>query len=116
MVLVQGCRRGRDFARLLGVGEGVGAAVVGNGDVALLNVNVGRAILAHRPQLHQVAVWLELLRHQNLHTASQHSSACRYRPSTYVDEYLSKSSSTLAAWSAQADCHIGDQGPAWLQP
>lgn len=48
-------------AGLLGVGQGVGAAVVGDGDVALLNVNVGGAILAHGAQLDQVAVWLEVL-------------------------------------------------------
>ena len=53
-----------DVACLLGVGEGVCAAIVGDGDVALLNVNVGRPVLSHRAQLHQVAVRLELL-HSN---------------------------------------------------
>lgn len=49
------------MACLLGVGEGVSAAIVGDGDVALLDVNVGCPVLSHRAQLHQVAVRLELL-------------------------------------------------------
>jgi hypothetical protein len=48
-------------AHLLGVGERVGAAVVVDGDETLLDVDVGRAILAHRPELDQVAVRHELL-------------------------------------------------------
>jgi hypothetical protein len=63
----------QSLADLLGVGEGVSAAVVGDGDVALLNVNVGRAILTHRPQLHQVAVGLELLC-TNIQKAPHHLS------------------------------------------
>ena len=60
--IVRGVWSCRVRSHLFGVGEGVGAAVVGDGDVALLNVNVGRPILAHSAQLHQVAVRLELLR------------------------------------------------------
>mmetsp|Transcript_33118 Transcript_33118/g.55486 ORF Transcript_33118/g.55486 Transcript_33118/m.55486 type:complete len:277 (+) Transcript_33118:1036-1866(+) len=41
---------------LLGEGQRVGAAVVGDGDVALLDVDVGGAVLAHGAQLHQVAL------------------------------------------------------------
>jgi len=35
-------------APLLGVGQRVGAALVGDGEVALLDVDVGSAVLAHR--------------------------------------------------------------------
>ena len=55
-------RGGARAARLLGVGQRVGAAVVRDGDVALLDVDVGRAVLAHRAQLHQVALRRKLLR------------------------------------------------------
>ena len=50
-----------DSSHLLGVGQGVSAAIVSDGDITLLDVYVGRSILAHGAQLHQVAVWLELL-------------------------------------------------------
>mmetsp|Transcript_38901 Transcript_38901/g.110107 ORF Transcript_38901/g.110107 Transcript_38901/m.110107 type:complete len:231 (+) Transcript_38901:767-1459(+) len=46
---------------LLGVGQGVGAAVVGDGEVALLDVNVGGAVLPHGAELHQVAVRADFL-------------------------------------------------------
>ena len=42
---------------LFGEGQGVGAALVVDGDEALLNVNIGSAVLAHGAQLHQVALW-----------------------------------------------------------
>ena len=42
---------------LFGEGQGVSAALVVDGDEALLDVNVGGAILAHGAQLHQVALW-----------------------------------------------------------
>ena len=50
-----------EAAPLLGVGQRVGAPVVRDGDVALLDVDVGRSVLAHRAQLDQVAVGLDLL-------------------------------------------------------
>lgn len=56
-----GLRSRRQVSDLLGEGQGVGAAIVGDGDVTLFDVNVGRAILSHRAQLHQMAVRLELL-------------------------------------------------------
>ena len=46
---------------LLWVGQGVGPSIVSDGDEALLNVNVGCAILAHRPKLYQVALWGKFL-------------------------------------------------------
>ena len=45
------------YADLLGERQGVGSALVVDGDEALLNVNVGGAVLSHCPQLHQVALW-----------------------------------------------------------
>jgi hypothetical protein len=41
-------------ARLLGVGQDVGAAAVGDLDEALFDVDVGRAVLAHGPELDQM--------------------------------------------------------------
>jgi len=41
---------------LLGVRQCISASIVVNGYEALLNVNVGCAVLAHGAQLHQVAV------------------------------------------------------------
>lgn len=41
---------------LFGEGQGVGAALVVDGNEALLDVNVGGAVLAHGAQLHQVAL------------------------------------------------------------
>ena len=65
---------GRTHSHLLGVGQGVGAAIVGDGDVALLNVDVGCPVLAHRAQLDQVAVRLELLQTQKGATLSKSRS------------------------------------------
>jgi hypothetical protein len=48
-------------SRLLGIGQGILAAVVLDGDVSLLDVNVGSAVLTHGAQLHQVAVGKFLL-------------------------------------------------------
>mmetsp|Transcript_12276 Transcript_12276/g.26479 ORF Transcript_12276/g.26479 Transcript_12276/m.26479 type:complete len:333 (-) Transcript_12276:430-1428(-) len=50
-----------EAASLLGVGQGVGASVVCDGDEALLDVDVGGAVLAHGAELHEVAVGLDLL-------------------------------------------------------
>ena len=50
------CRAWPDGPHLLGVWKGVSAAVVGDGEEALLDVNVGGPILAHGAQLDQVAV------------------------------------------------------------
>jgi hypothetical protein len=46
---------------LLWIGQSISAAVVGDGEVTLLDVNVGGAILPHGSQLHQLAVWPQLL-------------------------------------------------------
>ena len=43
-----------EAAGLLGEGEHVGAAPVGDLDVALFNIDVGCAVLTHRPELHQM--------------------------------------------------------------
>ena len=43
-----------EAARLLGERQDVGAAAVRDLDVALLDVDVGRAVLAHRPELDEV--------------------------------------------------------------
>lgn len=56
------------MACLLGVGEGVSAAIVGDRYIALLNVNVGSSVFSHRAQLHKVAVRLELLSSQTSST------------------------------------------------
>ena len=42
-------------------GQGVSSALVVDGDEALFNVNVGGAVLSHGAQLHQVALWCQLL-------------------------------------------------------
>ena len=60
MTAVKGCEAAVDLD-LFGEGQGVGAALVVDGDEALLDVNVGGAILAHGAQLHQVALWCQLL-------------------------------------------------------
>jgi hypothetical protein len=39
-------------SRLLGEGNGVPAAVVFDADVSFFDVKVGRAVLAHGPELH----------------------------------------------------------------
>jgi len=54
--------RGAAGTRLLGVRQQVAAPVVVDGDEALLNVDVGGAVLAHGAQLDQVAVGAQLLR------------------------------------------------------
>ena len=43
-------------ARLLRVRQHVGAALVGDLDEALFDVDVGRPVLAHRPELDEVDV------------------------------------------------------------
>jgi len=43
-------------AGLLGKRQGVGATVVGDGDIALFDVDIGRAILAHGAEFDEVAV------------------------------------------------------------
>ena len=43
-----------EAAGLLGIGHHVGAALVGDLDEALFDVDVGIAVLAHRPELHEV--------------------------------------------------------------
>ena len=47
-------------AGLLGKRQHVFAAVMLDGDIALFDIDIGRAVFAHRPEFHQVAVRLEL--------------------------------------------------------
>src|SRR5579885_3139768 len=47
-------------ARLLGEGDGVEAAVVLDGDVALFDINIWRAVLAHGAELDQVTIGRDL--------------------------------------------------------
>ena len=56
VVAVVDLREVVERAGLLRVRQRIGAAVVLDGDVALFDVDVRRAALAHRPELHQVAV------------------------------------------------------------
>ena len=59
-------------ARLLGVGEGIFATIVLNGDVALFDVNVGGAVLAHGAQLDQVAIGEVVAQHVEQVEVAQH--------------------------------------------
>jgi hypothetical protein len=54
-----------EAARLLGVGQHVGAALVGDLDEALFDVDVGVAVLPHRPEFDQVNVRIGL--HDGVH-------------------------------------------------
>ena len=47
--------------RLLGIGQPVCSTVVCNRDESLFDVDVRRSVLAHRPELHQMTLRLELL-------------------------------------------------------
>ena len=59
-------------ARLLGERQHVLAAVMLDGDVAFFDIDIGSAVLAHRPQLHQVAVGPELPQREQQVQRSDH--------------------------------------------
>ena len=62
------------MSHLFGEGQGVCAALMVDGDEAFLNVNVRGAIFPHGPQLHQMALWGQLLC-TSIHVLSQQYNA-----------------------------------------